>query len=97
MPLLVVPILEFPAASSLISSISLWNGSINVAVSEIIKFFSLIITPLDLISSISSKRAHGSITTPLPITEILSFLTIPEGRSLSLYVIPSITNVCPAL
>ena len=41
--------------------------------------------------------AHGSITTPLPITEILSFLTIPEGRSLSLYVIPSITNVCPAL
>ena len=38
----------------------------------------------NLISSISSNRAHGSTTTPLPIIEILSFLTIPDGRSLNL-------------
>ena len=39
---------------------------------------------LDLISSISSNNAHGSTTTPLPMTEILFFLTIPEGSNLSL-------------
>ena len=54
-------------------------------------------TPLFFISSISSISAHGSTTTPFPIIDILFFLTIPEGNSLSLYVLPSITNVCPAL
>ena len=51
----------------------------------------------NLISFISSIKAQGSITTPLPIIDILFFLTIPDGKSLSLYVIPSITRVCPAL
>ena len=83
-PLLVVPILPFPAASSLISSISLWNGKIKFADSDIIKLLISTLTPLDLISSISSSKAHGSTTTPLPIIDILFFLTIPEGNSLSL-------------
>ena len=46
---------------------------------------------------ISSKKAHGSTTTPFPITEILFFLTMPEGNNLNLYVMPSITKVWPAL
>ena len=96
-PRLVVPIFPLPAASSLISSISLWKGRIRLADSEIIKLSTSTTTPLDLISSISSNKAHGSITTPLPIMEILFFLTIPEGNNLNLYVIPSITNVWPAL
>ena len=58
-----------------------------------IKFLFVISTPLDLISSISSSNAQGSITTPLPIIEILFFLTIPEGNNLNLYVTPSITRV----
>ena len=33
---------------------------------------------------ISSKRAQGSMTTPLPIIEILFFLTIPEGNNFNL-------------
>ena len=41
--------------------------------------------------------AHGSTTTPLPIIDILPFLTIPDGSSLNLYVTPSITKVWPAL
>ena len=61
--------------------------------SDIIKFDGETFTPLDLISSISSSNAQGSTTTPLPIIEILFFLTIPDGNNLSLYVIPLITNV----
>ena len=52
--------------------------------SDKIKFFSLIVIPFDLISSISSNNAQGSTTTPFPIIEILSCLTIPEGNSLNL-------------
>ena len=52
--------------------------------SEIIKLSTLTSTPIDLISSISSNSAQGSTTTPFPIIEILFFLTIPEGSSLSL-------------
>ena len=48
------------------------------------RFFSLISTPLDLASSISSRNAQGSTTTPFPIIEILFFLTIPEGNNLNL-------------
>jgi len=83
-PRLVVPILLFPAASSLISSISLWKGKIKFADSEIIKLFTFTSTPLDFISSISSNKAHGSTTTPLPIIDILPFLTIPDGNNLNL-------------
>ena len=37
--------------------------------------------PLDFSSLISSNKAQGSTTTPLPIIEILFFLTIPEGNN----------------
>ena len=48
------------------------------------KLFVSTFTPLDFISSISSSKAHGSTTTPFPIIDILFFLTIPDGKSLSL-------------
>ena len=83
-PFLVVPIFSLPAWFSLISSNSLWNGKINVTASEIIKFLSFMSIPLDFSSLISSNKAQGSTTTPLPIIEILFFLTIPDGRRLSL-------------
>ena len=48
--------------------------------------------------SLGNKSDGGwNKTTPFPIIEILFFLTIPEGNNLNLYVIPSITNVWPAL
>ena len=68
-----------------------------LADSEIIKLFVFTSTPFNFISSISSNKAQGSTTTPFPIIDILSFLTIPDGSNLNLYVIPSITKVCPAL
>ena len=48
-------------------------------------------------SLISSSRAQGSMTTPLPKIEILPARTIPEGSSLNLKTFLSITKVCPAL
>ena len=56
----------------------------SVAASDKIRLSEFTSIPLDLISSISSNKAHGSTTTPFPITEILFFLTIPEGNSLNL-------------
>ena len=53
--------------------------------------------PFFLISLISSNKAHGSITTPLPNTEIFPSLTIPDGNNLNLKTFLSITNVWPAL
>ena len=38
------------------------------------KLFGSTVMPLALISFISSNKAQGSTTTPLPITEILFFL-----------------------
>ena len=55
-----------------------------MAASDNIRLFSLISTPLDLASSISSKSAQGSTTTPFPMIEILLFLTIPDGNNLNL-------------
>ena len=52
---------------------------------------------IGFISSISLRRAHGSITTPLPKIEILFFLTIPDGSNLNLNTFLSITSVWPAL
>ena len=43
-----------------------------------------IVSPCPVSFSISSTSAHGSMTTPLPITESLPGLTIPEGKSDSL-------------
>ena len=60
------------------------KGKIKFADSEIIKLFTFTSTPLDFISSISSNKAHGSTTTPLPIIDILPFLTIPDGSNLNL-------------
>ena len=60
-----------------------------MAASDKIRLFSLISTALDLASSISSSNAHGSTTTPFPIIEILFFLTIPDGITYKLRLLPS--------
>ena len=73
------------------------KGKIRFADSEMIKLSTFTSTLLDLISLISSNNAQGSTTTPLPIMDILFFLTIPEGSNLNLKTFPSITKVCPAL
>ena len=62
------------------------EGRIKEADSEIIKFSELTSIPFFLISLISSKRAHGSITTPLPKIDIFPFLTMPDGNNLNLKV-----------
>ena len=62
--------------------------------SEIIKFSVVTSIPCFLISSISLRSAQGSITTPFPRIEILSFRTIPEGNNLNLNTFLSITKVC---
>ena len=48
------------------------------------KLSSFTSTPLDFISLISSNNAQGSTTTPLPMIDILPFLTIPDGSNLNL-------------
>ena len=77
-PLLVVPILEsFELRCSLMISKFLCTGRINDAFSAIFKLLWSIKTSCWVKVSNSSANAQGSITTPLPIIETLSFLTIP--------------------
>ena len=77
-------ILPFHREMDEIREDSAGKGKIRFADSDIMKLFTSTSTPLDFISSISSSNAQGSTTTPLPIIEILFFLTIPEGSNLSL-------------
>ena len=52
--------------------------------SEIIKLSGVTFIPCFFISLISSNKAQGSITTPLPKIEIFPSLTIPDGSNLNL-------------
>ena len=58
-------------------------GRIRGQVSAIISTSGVTATPISRIRSTSALNAHGSSTTPLPITDGVP-RTIPEGRSESL-------------
>ena len=78
MPLLVVPIFSFPAASSLISSISWWKGKIKDAASEIIKLSGVTSTPC-FFMFVPKTNFFGQIrVVPLPFG-LLEFQTLPHG------------------
>src|SRR3990170_1545800 len=96
MPRRVVPILPAPDASSRSASRSRWIGRISGQVSAIISTSGVTLTPWPATRSTSAFSAHGSSTTPLPITDGVP-RTIPDGRSDSLYVWSPTTSVCPAL
>src|SRR3954447_16210603 len=101
MPRPVVPILPVPSslpsrACSRARSSSPWSGRIGGAFSAIRSVSTEIATPWPRRVSISRRSAQGSTTTPLPMIESLP-RTTPEGSSESLYVLPSMTSVWPAL
>ena len=80
MPRRVVPILPAPEASSRSASRSRWIGRISGQVSAIISTSGVMTTPCADNFSISALSAHGSSTTPLPITDGVP-RTIPDGSS----------------
>ena len=84
MPRPVVPIFAAPAASSRMRSRSWCSGRIKGVFSAIIRFAGEIATPCAASLPISAISAHGSSTTPLPITLSLPGRTIPDGSSDSL-------------
>jgi hypothetical protein len=84
MPRPVVPILPLPAAASRMPSSSRCSGRISTAFSAMRKLSGVISTSCDCSLSISSASAHGSITTPLPITDCLPGRTMPDGSNDSL-------------
>ncbi len=53
--------------------------------------------PRALSASISPKRMCGSITTPLPMTQVLASYRMPDGMRWNLNSSPSRTMVWPAL
>src|SRR4051812_9831388 len=97
MPRLVVPIRWVLFADSRASSSSRCKGRISAAFSATSRLSGDTLTPSARTRSTSSANAHGSTTTPLPMTASLPGRTTPEGSSDSLYVTPSMTRVCPAL
>ena len=97
MPRPVVPILALPRASSRARSKVRCNGNINAAFSATLSRLGSNFTPCSSIRSISSNKAQGSTTTPLPIIDNLPGRTTPEGSKLSLKTSPSMTKVWPAL
>jgi hypothetical protein len=96
-PLPVVPILFLPFCTSLIWSISLWKLNIKHAFSEIKRFFFVIFIPDFFNFSISSIKALGLTTTPLPIIETLLSLIIPDGSRLNAIFFLFTTILWPAL
>ncbi len=84
MPRLVVPIRPSPAELSRSESSSRWSGKMSVAFSAMRRLSREMPTPSFSILAISSAKAQGSITTPLPMTESLPLRTTPEGSSESL-------------
>mgnify|MGYP003351888654 CR=1 FL=1 len=72
-------------------------NTMSAAFSATTRFSGEIFTPCFSIASISANRAHGSTTTPLPMTESLPGRTTPDGSRLSLKVLLPMTRVWPAL
>ena len=70
---------------------------ISWALSLIINFSGVTLTPTPSKYSISSNKAFGSTTTPLPITFNLSSYKIPDGIKCNLYSLSPTTTVWPAL
>ena len=97
MPRRVVPIACVLFADSRVTSSSRWSGRISAAFSAMTRLSGVTVTPCPPSFSTSSTKAHGSTTTPLPMTESLPGRTTPEGSRLSLKVTPSMTSVWPAL
>src|SRR5579871_5780728 len=97
MPRRVVPIRSAALADSRMASSSRCSGRISVAFSAMRRFSGVTLTFWVFRCLISSSKACGSSTTPLPITDSLPGRTTPEGSSESLYVVPLMTSVCPAL
>src|SRR6202047_3578550 len=97
MPRPVVPILRTPRASSRARSICPCEGRMRTALSASLRLSGVTATPFSAILAISARKAQGSTTTPLPITDILSGRTTPEGKRLSLYSTLPMTSVWPAL
>ena len=84
MPRPVVPMRALPLAASRAWSSSGCKGRIRQAFSAMQKVSGVTSTPIGRIASISSSRAQGSTTTPLPIIDSLPGRTTPEGSRLSL-------------
>src|SRR5579871_1427102 len=97
MPRPVVPMLASPRALSRSRSSAPCSGRISAAFSASSRLAGVTSTPCLRSASISAISAQGSTTTPLPMTESLPLRTTPEGSRLSLYVLPLMTSVWPAL
>ena len=95
MPRPVVPIARLPRKRSETWSIVWWYGATRWAFAETRS--REVSAPRASRPSISSKRAWGLTTTPLPITGTALGLRMPAGRSLSSNLSPPTTTVCPAL
>jgi hypothetical protein len=83
MPRCVVPIRPEPLAVSRSASRSRWKGRISGQFSAIWRFSGAIVTLWLRSRAISSRSAHGSRTTPLPISDRVP-RTTPDGSSDSL-------------
>ena len=99
MPRLVVPILRRRRSrASRAASSSPCSGRISGGVFGDRRLSGVISTPwLASLLDLVRRDAQGSTTTPLPITDSLPLRTMPDGSSASLYVLPSMTSVWPAL
>jgi len=84
MPRRVVPIAVMALEDSRIESRSRCRGRISVTFSATLRFSGLIATPCAFSLVISSRKACGSNTTPLPMTASFEGRSTPEGSSASL-------------
>ena len=97
MPRRVVPMRVISFEDSRNASSSRCSGRISVVFSAIRRLSGVTVTFCALSRSISSRSACRSSTTPLPMIDSLPGRNTPDGSNESLYVIPSITSVWPAL
>ena len=84
MPRLVVPIAWVLFVVSRDTSSSRCSGRISGALSAMSRLSGVTMTPCPFSFSTSAMKAHGSTTTPLPMTDSLPGRTTPEGSRLSL-------------
>src|SRR5438046_5301393 len=79
------------------ASISLWYGRMTWALSLTTSWAGSASSDLLLSRSISSIKASGSTTTPLPMKHFLPECSTPDGTRCSTVFTPPTTSVCPAL